>query len=280
MKTSIFGSTGFVGGRYCTLFPDEVIKIHKDQAEAETNEILYLISTTDNYNVFSDPHLDLDVNLNLLVSTLKRNKNNDTVFNFVSSWFVYGDTDLPAKEDSICNPKGFYSITKRCAEQLLISWCETFGIRYRIFRLANVYGVGDRGVGRKKNALLYLIDKMSKNEPIELYYNGYFIRDYIHVDDVCKTIHHLMRYAPHNTVVNIGSGQAYTFRHLISYAHKKLQSESEITATPPPEFHRIVQVKDMYLDVSRIKSWGIETSKFIPIEQGLNEYIESLKHGK
>ena len=47
-------------------------------------------------------------------------KNSNTVFNFISSWFVYGkNNEIPFREDySQCNPTGFYSITKYCAEQL------------------------------------------------------------------------------------------------------------------------------------------------------------------
>ena len=64
-------------------------------------------------------------------------------FFYATIHFVYGQTQMPATEESICNPTGFYSITKRAAEQLIISYCETYGIKYRILRLCNVYGIGD-----------------------------------------------------------------------------------------------------------------------------------------
>ena len=73
----------------------------------------------------------------------------DFVFNFISSWFVYGDTKLPAKESYQCKPKGFYSITKSTAEQLLISFCNTFKKKYRILRICNVYGLNDKNVSKK-----------------------------------------------------------------------------------------------------------------------------------
>ena len=81
--------------------------------------VLYMRSTTDNYNVFSDLFVDIDTNLTHLMRVLNSYTDNEplrsnSIFNFVSSWFVYGKTDdLPAKETSICNPKGFYSITKK-----------------------------------------------------------------------------------------------------------------------------------------------------------------------
>ena len=61
--------------------------------------------------------------------------------------------NLPVNESQPCDPKGFYSITKKCAEDLLISFCNTFGVKYRIIRLCNVMGKGDKGASSKKNAI-------------------------------------------------------------------------------------------------------------------------------
>src|SRR3989304_5330798 len=122
---SVFGSTGFVGGKFCEMYPDEVIRIPREDNQHQSADILYLISTTDNYNVYDKPTLDIETNLIKLMKVLEQYRKNpieDQVFNFVSSWFVLGDVPLPAKEDAYCNPKGIYSISKRTAEQMLISY--------------------------------------------------------------------------------------------------------------------------------------------------------------
>ena len=137
----------------------------------KSKDVLYFISTVDNYNIFSDPFLDVETNLNVLIKTLEacREYSNETTFNFISSWFVYGKTDsLPASEDSYCNPKGFYSITKRAAEQLIISYCETYNIKYRILRLCNVCGETDLKVSKKKNALQHLINEVINDRDVNL----------------------------------------------------------------------------------------------------------------
>ena len=142
MAISIYGGTGFVGSHYVKQYGG--LLIPRNERNPQSDNVLYFISTTDNYNVFTDVHLDVDTNLSVLLSTLEACREaNVKTFNFISSWFVYGDTDLPASETSYCDPKGFYSITKRAAEQLLISYCQTFGMNYRILRLGNVVGKGD-----------------------------------------------------------------------------------------------------------------------------------------
>ncbi|CAB4124299.1 WcaG Nucleoside-diphosphate-sugar epimerases [uncultured Caudovirales phage] len=254
---TVYGGTGFIGSRYMEKYKRNFMAIRGNN-EPLTDDILYLISTTDNYNVLTNPHLDIDTNLTVLIDVLEawRNKNPKGVFNFISSWFVYGDTELPAKETSYCNPKGFYSITKRAAEQLIISYCETFGLKYRILRLGNVVGKGDSKVSAKKNALQYLINRLKNNEPIELYDDGDFFRDYIHIEDCTSAINLVVNSTDYNQIYNIGNGKKIHFREIIDLAYAKLESKSEVTSIPQKEFHKIVQVKSMYMDDTKIKNLG------------------------
>ena len=161
-KISVFGATGFIGGTFCSMFPEETIQIPREQRNPESKNILYLISTTSNYNVFDDLLLDVNTNLNVLLEVLQYCKDNDLVFNYVSSGFVYGPDIVYAEEDDFCDPRGFYSITKRTAEQLLVSFCKTFDVKYRIMRIANVYGQ-DKTVSSKKNVLGFLVGLMKED---------------------------------------------------------------------------------------------------------------------
>ena len=202
-RVSVFGGTGFIGGNFCNMYKNETITVDRNIRKPFTNQVLYLISTIHNYNVFDNPYVDIETNLRILIETLEQCKDQDVVFNFVSSWFVYGQTDqLPAKEDTNCNPKGFYSITKRCAEQLLISYCETFNIQYRILRLCNVYGVNATKVSIKRNALQYLASEVVHGRDINLYNAGSDVRDFMHVDDVSRAMMLCIEKAPLNEIIN------------------------------------------------------------------------------
>jgi nucleoside-diphosphate-sugar epimerase len=258
---NLFGGTGFIGKKFHDLYKNEVILNERNNYIPQTNNILYLISTVDNYNIHKDLQIDIDTNLKVLMNVLEHIKyNKNAVFNFVSSWFVYGQNpDIPFhEENSKCNPTGFYSITKFCAEQMIICFCNTFDIKYRILRLANVLGEGDNKISAKKNALQFMVKEIVNNKDIHLYYGGEVLRDYIYVDDVCDGIKICLDKAPTNQIINIGSGSPSRFLDIIDKTIKKTDSKSRIINIEPTKFHNIVQVRHSYLDTAKIRSYGFE----------------------
>ena len=273
---SVFGSTGFVGSRFVEKYKSKIIPIERQTSSTKSDDVVYFISTVHNYNIFDDPYIDINTNLTKLIEVLEeyRKSGRTGVFNFVSSWFVYGKTsDLPAHENSPCNPTGFYSITKHAAEKMLISYCQTYGIKYRIFRLTNVIGVGDKKVSKKKNALQYMINNLKSNLSINLYNNGSSIRDFMDVDDVCDAIDCCLRNAPTGEIINISNSEPHSIGELINYCKNKLKSTSEIVVVPPTDFHQIVQIDSMWLDNSKLLSYG-----YVPkttVFESLDKILES-----
>jgi len=261
----IFGGTGFIGSKFYSRYSNECNIVAKNELEVpQDSAILYLISTVDNYNVLTDPYIDINTNLIHLMKVLDANKNKNITFHFVSSWFVYGEVDLPAKENSCCKPKGFYSITKLAAEQLIESYCKTFKIKYTITRLGNVIGNEDRKISKKKNALQYLIDEMKNNRDIKLYDSGLFYRDFVHVDDVISGLRFIIDNGIGGEIYNLASGaKPILFKDIIMYIHQELNSCSNIGQMIPTEFHDIVQVKNMYLECSKLTNLGWKPSKTV-----------------
>lgn len=257
---NVFGGGGFVGGRYCEMTPNLIINSREDY-QIKNDDVLYFISTIDNYNVHTDPFIDIDTNLTTLINVLNtypKDEKKNLTFNFISSWFVYGSVELPAHEDSLCNPKGFYSITKRAAEQLLISYCETFGLKYRILRLSNILGPQDKKVSKKKNALQFMLNQVKNNETITLYDGGNIFRDYLYVDDAIDAINLILEKGKVNHIYNIGSGKASFLDSIIREAIKKTGSSSKVENIETADFHKIVQTKNMVLDVSRLYNLGFQ----------------------
>ena len=252
---SVFGSTGYIGNTFCKLFPDRIVKIPREDRNFDSKDVLYFISTTTNQNVFKDLHVDIDTNLSLFVDVLSKCKDRDVVFNFVSSCFVYGNDVINAKETDCCNPTGFYSITKRTAEQLLISYCQTFGVKYRIIRIGNVYGL-DKTVTPGKNVLGYMISLLKKNHQIKLFDGGDYLKDYMSVNDVCKAIELVIRKGELNEIYNIASGTSQNFKSIITTARDIVGSQSQLIDVPMPENQKHIQVKNMTLNIEKLQSLG------------------------
>jgi nucleoside-diphosphate-sugar epimerase len=282
---NVFGGYGFVGSEYCRVSKDSIIKNFRDNYEVQSADCVYLISTVDNYNVHFDNQVDINTNLVVLMKVLdsyrkyiERTGEKGT-FNFISSWFVYGKDSgfgtgsYGISENDSCDPKGFYSITKRCAEQLLMSYCETFGLNYRILRLANVLGKEDKKVSAKKNALQYLLGELKANRPVELYDSGYFYRDYIDVRDCAKAIDLVVRKGELDSIYNIGNGKPIIFRDVIRYARDAIDSGSEIRTIEQKEFHKKVQSsRSFFMDNTKLMTLGYRP------EFSINQTIDNIIH--
>ncbi len=239
---SIFGSTGFIGSNWMKKYPDISFPEERDCTYALNNKILYFRGTTTNYNVFTDIHKDIDTNLTLFITTLNSAAEIPNMeFNCISSWFVN-------------YPKGLYSATKLCQEHLLESYCKTFNQKYRILRLSNIIG-GDKGKSKQKNALEFIIDKLKQNEKVDIY-TGDNYRNYLHVSDCCKAIKLILDNGDLNTNYNIGDIQSYRIIDIVEYCKNKIGSTSEISIIETPEFHKIVQVKDYFMNTEKIRELG------------------------
>jgi nucleoside-diphosphate-sugar epimerase len=279
MNVSVFGGFGFILSRYGQLFPCHIENKH--EVSPRHPAILYGISSVTNYGVLDNPHIDIDTNLRMFMTVLSNARKvfgKEVEFNILSTWFSYGKIDkLPAKENMTCNPTGFYSITARTREQLLISYCNTFEMKWRIFRLANVIGEQDKKVSARKNALQFLVREMAYDRPIKVYYEGKFIRDYIYVDDVCNGINLAMN-APVNEIYNISNGKPLRFIDLIRYCADRIgYNQDMIEFIDGTDFHKLVQVKSMYLDNQKIKRLGYKPS--LSIWQTLDRLVDYYLHG-
>jgi nucleoside-diphosphate-sugar epimerase len=272
---SVFGSTGFVGSWFCSRTPEKFITQERDDLSPATNNILWLISTTNNYNVFDDPHIDIDTNLTRLMHMLTEARDkfgNNFCVNFISTWFVYGlGAENPATETAHCNPSGFYSVTKYAAELLLKSYCETFGVKYRILRLANMLGVGDNNLSYKNKATQFMVKELMRGHSVKLY-KDVSLRDYMDVRDAVHAIELVITSGELNTVYNIGNGFPVSVNELV-YKAQEICGSGSIYEVEVPEFHKTVQTREFWMDTRKLKLLGY--SPKYTLEDTLNWMIKN-----
>jgi len=269
MDLSIYGGTGLIGSYFHGAYAGQIVP--KKSLYPFTDRVLYFISTTDNKTFRENPHLDVHTNLVILLRHLEACRAFGVKeFNFISSWFVYGPEENYPNEKSLCNPNGFYSITKHAAEKLVKEYCSEYGIKYRILRLGNVYGGADNGT-KKRNALHFLVNKLKNNEDVLVYLN--LSRDFIHVMDVCRAIDHICTTGELNEIYNVGTGIATSLGTALDYAKRILDSEAVVSRTKVPDDYD--QAVRFSLDCTKLHALGFK--HLISVEEGIKDLCQSRK---
>jgi len=264
-RVSVLGM-GFIGSRYCQLYPHEVTPEARDCVAPTEADVLHLRSTISNYNVLNPATLKLDTETNIM-HLLDVLPNGRGTFTWTGTWFVWGKSGAgataatAAREGDPCLPTGLYSASKLHAEHIIRSYVETAqaglvsGPRnYRILRLCNVIG-NDPRAGKQKNALEMMLRRVVRGEEVEIY-DGEAYRNILHVDDVARAIHLCLTQGPNDTIINIGNTSSTRMFDLIQHAKHVTGSKSRVTLVKPPRFHEIVQTESFHMDVTKLRGLG------------------------
>ncbi len=235
--------------------------------------VVHCASTVDNYNIQTDPYLDVKTNCAGTIALLEACKEQKPKVLFVSTFFVYGNQPkLPVNEQSPCDPLGLYPATKLCAEQFCMIYGRLYGFHVNICRLTNVYGPGEACDNRKKGAFNYLIRKAQLGEPIDLYRGGDFFRDYLYIDDAVEALVAVAERGPVGELYLAGSGEPVQFKDLIDCLHRLTGRKSAIGSMEPPRFHEIVGIRNFSADIAKIKGLGWVPK--VGYEEGIRRTLE------
>lgn len=136
-------------------------------------------------------------------------------FVFLSSGgTVYNDSEKPHKEEEKLDAQNIYALEKITIESYLkIKSYESDKFNYLILRLSNPFG-GIVSKNKKQGIIDVVINKIYKNEAIELYGDIENIRDYIYIDVMSEYIYKLILLDYNNDVFNIGSGKGTSIKDL------------------------------------------------------------------
>ncbi len=136
---------------------------------------------------------------------------------FVSSGgTVYGiPREVPIKETHPTDPICAYGIGKLAIEKYLHLYHVLDGIEYRVLRLANPYGEGQRPTSGQ-GIVTVCLEKVLRGEPIEIWGDGRVVRDYLYVGDAMEAFLKVTFYSGVHRVFNIGSGQGKSVLEVLS----------------------------------------------------------------
>jgi dTDP-glucose 4,6-dehydratase len=135
------------------------------------------------------PQIFLKTNLigtQVLLDSALRNKVKR--FHHISTDEVFGALPLKSKEkfseETNYDPKSPYSASKAASDHLVRAYFNTYGLPVSITNSSNNFGPFQD----PEKFLPRMITNMINNEPILLYGDGKYVRDWIYVEDHCRAI--------------------------------------------------------------------------------------------
>jgi UDP-glucose 4-epimerase len=190
---------------------------------------------------------------------------------FSSGGTVYGSSDQNLVDEATQkNPISYYGLSKSLYEELILFMNRTRGLSYLILRPSNPFGPFQNPL-KKQGLIAVAVDKMRKNQSIEIWGDGSVVRDYVWVGDLAQSIVNLLYKDRWNQIYNIGSGIGYSINEVLQTIQSLLPTKSKIIYTPP----RTEDVKRIVLDIQKIQSDIV----FQPIDlrRGIEMYIQGLE---
>ncbi len=168
-------------------------------------------------------------------------------FVFSSTAAVYGMPErVPIDEEVGKEPINPYGGSKWVAEQMCHWQKEAGKLRYAALRYFNACGAGDKcRLGEDHQPESHLIPltiqaAMGKREDVKIFGvdyptpDGTCIRDYIHVEDLCKA--HLLALGKldesEELIYNLGNGRGYSVQEVIETVRKVSGKKFEVTEAP------------------------------------------------
>lgn len=185
----------------------------------------------------------------------------------ISTDEVYGAIDLDSAErfteESPLLPNSPYAASKTSADLLVRAYYRTYGLPVIISRCTNNYGPRQH----PEKFIPTVILNALRDEPVPIYGDGLYVRDWIHVLDHCRAIDLLLHKGKVGEVYNIGGGNEWAN---IELARKILQITGK-----PEKLLQSVQDRPGHdrryaLSSDKLKR-ELDWNPLIPFGQGLTE---------
>ncbi len=189
---------------------------------------------------------------------------------YASSSAVYGEQEsIPIKETAALNPQSPYGLSKLLNEQYAKAFHLWEGIESIGFRFFNVYGQGQRADSPYSGVISIFMDRMHKNENIQIFGDGEQIRDFVFVEDIVQALLLGAKSEKQFGLFNVGSGQTTSLNQLFEVLKKLTHYSKE----PIYKEARKGDIKKSAADINMIKKELTYKSKF-NLKEGLAKLLD------
>lgn len=174
-------------------------------------------------------------------------------------------------EEAPTKPASMYAATKLAMEDMCRVFSDSYGARVAALRFQNVYGAGQSLTNPYTGVLSTFSTRMRLDKPIDLFEDGEVSRDFVHVDDVTRSIGLALQAGIKGyRALNVGSGEATPIRRMAELMKQILGSSSEVAVTGN---FRAGDIRHCYADLSRVRQeLGFEPA--ISLEDGLRGFCD------
>tara|TARA_R110000824_G_scaffold274017_5_gene462665 strand:- start:1668 stop:2513 length:846 start_codon:yes stop_codon:yes gene_type:complete len=186
---------------------------------------------------------------------------------YASSASVYGDG--PFHESANKSPKNLYAMSK----SIFDDYCMAFKTRAVGLRYFNVYGKYEE----KKNhmaSVVYKFFHQVKSGKIQLFANSdKFLRDFIHIEDVCELTMDIFNNHNISGVFNIGTGKERSFQDIADIFVNRYGIDIEYIEMP-----KILKGKyQKFTKSDNTKTGQVLPHEYLSLEEGTKKYLDYLE---
>lgn len=276
IKLRLFGRTPVsdvdLPAPYVQLDLMDVSQLRKEFASVDL--VYYLASGSIPSTSWNDPKFEVEKNLLPFITFLETTAQmNLKKIVFVSSaGTIYGPSSKKLTEESDKKPFSPYGINKLAMENYLTYFEARFGIKHDIFRVSNVYGVGQdttKGLG----IINTFLEKILQKGEVEVFGNGEAVRNYINVMDVARLLSLSAVTNGHQShLYNLASDDNLSINDLLSIMRKIVGEPFKVNYMESRQSDNPA----ILLDNSRIKS-VYPNFVFTKVEEGIAQTYQSIK---
>jgi nucleoside-diphosphate-sugar epimerase len=213
------------------------------QLLSDADAVVHLSSRTDLHAAEADPQGDEEHNI-VPVRALVEAATAPAVVVFASTVTIAGTNPrVPVDETAPDHPCSVYDRHKLECETILSEATQRGDLRACSLRLSNVYGYGGASINANRGVLNAMLKRALAGEPLTLFGDGAYVRDFTHLDDVadafCLAIGEPRVCAGRHYVIATGRGAtlAEAYELIAEAAHDYTGRNSEI--------HRVAEPREM-----------------------------------
>ncbi len=229
-KIIIFGGSSFIGSKLIKYLKNdfEVINVSKKNKLKNIKNInidfsknfdlkkfknikpkyIFFLTSLDHNMSEKNISKSLQVNFYSLCKILENKsiKSNLKTLIYLSTLQVYGDNKIISSEKISTNPKNIYGLTHILCEDYLKYFSNKNSINSLIFRVSNSYGPPHlERESSFKNVTNDFIKSAFIKSKIIIKSHGFFKRDFIYIDDLCRIIIKVLKNFKGYKIINLGS---------------------------------------------------------------------------